>query len=218
MISVITLISSRSGLEVLKRNLASLEPDWKLGVDLLCIVNDKTLYLECRDYLLTAVDRGECLVVYDDNGKLKSGLEYIWGNNPYVFLLKEGVILPRGTLKRLYKNYLENPNAGFITGDCGEYPAIWWVKDIYGSPRYVYQNEKPGVQSITEVDVCLDGGLMTKYGLYKDVYCLGELDGYGEYSFGVRLRRQGYQNYINTGVEYKNGGIQDDARVLEKKV
>ena len=75
MITIITLVSSRDGFETLKRNLINFEPDWKLGVDLLCLVSNKKLYLECRDFLLENVNRGECRVVLGDS--LKDGKENI---------------------------------------------------------------------------------------------------------------------------------------------
>ena len=206
MITITTILSGRSGFEALKRNLVSLEPDWKIGVDILCVVTDKSLFVECRNFLNENVDKGECLVFYDKDATLKSVGEYLGSRNPLVFILAENVILPIGGLSKLYRNYLEYPDAGFVTGECKDYPVVRWVRDIYGAPQYIYSNEKTEYDLFTKIDVCPVLGILTKTHLYKELFCLDNLEGYGSYSYGIRLRRQGYQNYINTGVEYKHGG------------
>ena len=202
MITIITLVSSRDGFETLKRNLINFEPDWNLGVDLLCLVSDKKLYLECRDFLLDNANRGECRVVLGDS--LKHGREEIEGKNPYIFILGEGILIPFGGLTRLYNTMSDKPQAGFVSGVFKQYPVVYWVKDIYGSPKYVYSNEKTNYDLRMSVDVAPVHGLLTKTNLYKELFCMSDLDGYGGYSFGIRLRRQGYKNYVDTGVEYKH--------------
>ena len=202
MITIITLINNQEDYEVLKRNLVSLETDWDLGLALLCIVSNKELYLEVRNFLLENVNRGECRVVYGSS--LKDGKDYLSDNNSLVFLLNVGVIIPQNTLTRLYKNYVDKPQAGFISGILKEYPIACWVKNIYSHPQFVYFNEKEKYDLLMDVDVSACWGLLTKVSLYKELFCTEGLDGYGEYSFGIKLRRQGYKNYVDTGVEYKH--------------
>lgn len=206
MVTVITLVSNREGFDNLKRNIVSFESDWKIGLDILCIVSDYNLYLECRNFLHENVDKGECLVVYEQDATLKSGKEYLDWKNEYVFLLAENVRVPSGGITKLYKTYLEKPQAGFITGEWNLFPTVRWVKDIYGAPKYIYSNEPSPYGLRMDIDVAEVYGIMTKTNLYKELFCLDNLDGYGSHSFGIRLRRQGYKNYINTGVEYKYGG------------
>lgn len=203
MISIVSLVTKTAGFENLKRNLISLEPDWKLGVDILCLVDDKELYLEVRDFLAQSVNRGEVLVVYDES--LKAGKEYLSNKNEFVFLLSEDTLIPGGCLTKLYQDYIEKREAGFISGIDKSFPSVFWVKDLYGQPKYVFSNEKD-LEGLAEVDTSPIYGLLTRASTYKELFCLGDLDGYGSLSYGIRLRRQGYQNYINTGVAYRHGG------------
>ena len=98
MITLIYPITRESGFEKLKRSLVNLEPDWKLGVDLLCIVQNKELYTGARDYLQLNVDRGEVLTVYEPDGNpLKKATEYIGLKNQYVYLSGE-IVIPHSAL------------------------------------------------------------------------------------------------------------------------
>ena len=205
MISVITTITNRKNLKTLQENLVALEADWHLGVDLLCLVGNENLYLEVRDYVASAVDKGEPLVVYDDKG-LKAGQEYLGSRNEYVFLLGENIRIPTGCLTKLMKDFDNKKSAGFIGGVRKELPSVYWVDDIYGSPHYVYSNEKKDLEGLIEVDVSPVYGLLTKTQLYKELFCLSDLDGYGSLSYGIRLRRQGYKNYLSMEVGLRDGG------------
>ena len=204
MITVITSITKQQGFENLQRNLVSFESDWQLGMDILCLVADKQLYLEVRDYLKQNVDRGESLIVYDEGG-LKAGGEYLGNRNEFVFLLDEDTLIPSGHITKLYNNYLDKRGAGFISGIEREFPCVLWVEDLYAQPRYIWSNTKDQ-HGLIEVDTSPVYGILTKANTYKELFCLGDLDSYGSLSYGIRLRRQGYQNYVNTEVEYKHGG------------
>lgn len=209
MITVIYPLTTRKGFEKLKRNLNSLEPDWELGIDFLCIIGDKDLYLEARDYLLERIDRGGCLVSYSESENLlRAGVDLVDSKNKYIYLANENLIMPHGSITKLYKDLLERPEAGFISGVYTKYPSVYWVKDIYGLPQYIYSNEKPEFAAIMDIDTTTTYGLLTKVDLYKELFSLSDLEGYGSYSYGIRLRRQGYKNYIDTGVQFKDGGEQ----------
>lgn len=209
MISIITSISDNEGFENLKRSLINLEPDWQLGVDLLCIVRDEKLYLESRDFLRENVDRGECLVLFEDTDEpFKRAVEIVSNKNKYVYLASEKILIPRGGITQLYKDFLEKPKAGLITGRFTGFPTVYWVKDVYDElPHYIYSNEKDlGLGLLMDIDTCTISGVMTTMDLYKELFDFSNLEGYGGYSFGIRLRRQGYKNYLDTGVELKFGG------------
>lgn len=209
MISIITSISDRAGFENLKRSLINLEPDWSLGVDIICLVRDEKLYVESRNFLRENVDRGECLVLFNETDEpFKEGVNIVTDKNPYVYLASEKVLIPRGGVTKLYRDYLEKPKAGLISGRFVEYPTVYWVKDVYGElPHYIYSNERDiGLGLLMGIDTCTASGLMTKTDLYRELFGFSDLDGYGGYSFGIRLRRQGYKNYLDTGVELKFGG------------
>lgn len=207
MITVIYPLTTQKGFQRLKRNLNSLEQDWNLGMDFLCVTNDKNLYLEAKNYLLENIDRGECLVAYSEKDNLlKGATELVELKNRYTYVANENLILPHGTITKLYKDLLERPEAGFISGVYTEYPTVYWVKDIYGLPQYIYSNEKTGFDAIMDIDTIAPYGFLTKTQLFKELYGLSDLDGYGGHSYGIRLRRQGYKNYIDTGVEFKDEG------------
>ena len=207
MISIITFINFKEDFEVLKRNLVSLEPDWGIGVDLLCIVTNKNLFLECRDFLLKNVDRGECLVEYNERATLKSGVEYLNNKNDYVLLLRPGFLIPDGGVAKLYKSFLEKPQAGFIAGRCINLPTAHWTSNIYGKPEEFFY-WRPGFDEggLVEVDMDAIQCVLTKADLYREIYCSEDLEDYQGYSYGIKLRRQGYQNYVDTKVLYSHGG------------
>ncbi len=205
MITVITKISNDKGFNLLKKNLTNLEPDWKIGLNLLCVISDKNLYLKCRDYLQCNIERGECLVVFNEKDGLKAAKDYLNNSNDLVFLLNEGVELSYGGLGKLYETFMEKPWAGFITGLFKEYPQVYWVKDLYGSPQFIYYDKNKSFDLIMGIDISPVFGILTKKSLYKELFCLSDLENYGGYSYGIRLRRQGYQNYINTGVILRGG-------------
>lgn len=202
MVTLIYPITRRQSLESLKRSLANLEPDWKLGVDLLCVVKWKNLYTEVRDYLQANVDRGEVLTVYEPDGDpLKRAKEYIGSKNKYVYLSGE-VVIPYNALGKLYRNYIENPNLGFVTGISTDYPLAYWVEDIYGWSKFIRSNEKNLEGDTIEIDISSPYGMLTKTDLYKELFCMSDLDEYSGYSYGIRLRRQGYKNLLDMRVEY----------------
>lgn len=184
-----------------------MEPDWKLGLDILCLVPNKDLYLQCRDFLLDRVDRGECLVSYVQGEDFKFAIDNLTDKNKYVFLLDNGYILPLGGIGKIYQSYLEKRDAGFISAFATFYGgAFYWVKDIYGYPDYIGIKERTLEKELEEVDIASPRGLMTKTSLFKDIYCSPNIDGGFDYSFGIKLRRQGYQNYVNTKVAMRQEG------------
>lgn len=208
MVTVITVIKDSKDFNILKRNLISLESNWNLGVDVLCLVSDQKLYLECREYITKAYNAEQSLVAYNKEASLKSAKEYLTFKNEYVFLLGRGVKIPSGVLFALLKDYTNNPKAGFFSGVLNNVPTASWVEDIYSPAhfKYLYENDPMRIDGeIINVDIYPIMGLMTKTSLYREYFCLPDLEDYGEYSFGIRLRRQGYENYIDTNVKYRNG-------------
>ena len=204
MISIVNSITKPLGLDNLKRNLVSLETDIHLGINLLCLVNEKNLYLEVRDFLTLAVNWGECLVEYEEDSLgLKNGKKYVTDKDEYVFLLGEDVLIPSGTITKLYEDYLFKKEAGFVAGAVVEKLPIFWVEDVYSeSPEYLSRSV---TDRIVLVDNCRIQGLLTKTDLYKEIFCSDDLPVYGELSYGIKLRRRGYQNYLDTELNYKKG-------------
>ena len=199
-------ITDRKGFDFLKRNLVNLEPDWKLGVDLLCMVQNKNLYTEVRNYLQTDIDRGEVLIIHEPEGNLlKKAKNYIGTKNEYVYLSAEQKI-PYNVLEKLYKSYLEKQSLGFVTGIYTTYPEVYWVDDIYNSgeksPKFFSTDEKEIPGSVVNIDTASPYGMLTKTDLYKELFCMEDLDKFGKYSYGIRLRRKGYQNLLDMSVEF----------------
>lgn len=204
MITLITLIKNEQQLDNFKRNLVSLESTFNLGLDILCLVNDKNFYLKVRDYLLLAINRGECRIEYIEGENIKKAKDFITDNNPYVFILDCDYILPMGGIDTLYMNYLEKPNAGFISGMALNFGnAFYWVEDVYDSPYFQGIENIKLKEGLVAVDVSAPRALLTKTYLFKEVYCAENVDGAFDYSFGIKLRRQGYQNYLNTNVKLR---------------
>lgn len=204
MISVIYPITTKRGTENLKRNLASLEVDRSIGLDFLILVNNQDLFLEVRDF---AVNVDSSLVVYSEQDNLlKVAKEYLTPKNEYVFLANENIILPPTSLVKLYEDFLNNRCAGFISGEFQDRPTVYWVENVLyyeKDPKYIYSNERKIEGNLIEVDTISVYGLLTRLKLYNEYFCMEDLDRYGGHSFGVRLRRSGYQNYVDTRVKYK---------------
>lgn len=194
MISLVTIIESESDFDNLKRNLNSLEPDWKLGVDILCLVADEELYPKVRNYLQGVADKGDCLVVFGEPF-FEEVKQYLNDKNEYIFLLGKGTILPSGSLTRLYFDYLLYRGAGFVSG-AGSYIKVKdFYKEFVGN-KIILDNSEPN--GIDYVDSCKPKALLTKTNLFKEFW--QDVEDYGEYSYGINLRRKGYQNYIDNRV------------------
>lgn len=208
MITIITYVSTEQGFENLKRSTVNLEEDYDLGLNILCIVGDKDLYLRCRDWLQDNIDRAGVLTVfYEGNYPLEWAKENLTFNDPFVYLANQNLIIPSGGISALYKDFIEQPTAGFISGFFVEYPTVYWVDDIYDawSKRYRWGEKQVNNNNLVEVDTTLPTGMLTKSLVYRDLFCRTQLDEYGNLSYGIRLRRQGYRNYLDTNIKLKYG-------------
>ena len=208
MITIVTYISTQQGFENLKKSIINLESDYGLGLNILCIVGEKELYLTCRNWLQMNVDRAGCLTVfYDGDNPLEWSKENLTFNDPYVYLANQNVVIPRGGISLLYSDYVYKPTAGFISGLFAEYPTVCWVEDIYdvGSERYRWGDKKIHNDNLAEVDTVYPTGLLTKSLVFRDLFCKTKLEGYDNLSYGIRLRRQGYKNYLDTRVRLMYG-------------
>lgn len=204
MITAILPVSYSGGFENLKRNIIGLSADLERLGDVLCIVSDKNLYLECRDILKEYEPNIECLTVYSDRQyPIREALNYLGDKNEYVFVVNENLYLPPKTISRLYEDYLDHPKAGFIAGHFTEYPIGYWVDDIYSeTPKVIYSNERE-LELLQEVDLVLPPyGLLTRTNTFKELFFKGSPKG-AEY--GLNLRKQGYKNYIDTAIKLNYG-------------
>lgn len=197
MVTVIAKISCRRQFENLKLSLPKLEKDWNLGIDFLCVVDNQNLYLEVKDWLIPRIDRGECLVVY--NEKQFSGLgEYLTNKNDFIFLTNLDCILCEGAITELYGDFIEKPTAGFVSGFASKETAICRLEDLYESGKIVFEDFPE--EKLAETDTSSLYGMLVKKQIYLDFsWALAD----SEYSFGIELRKKGYKNYIDTSIKYK---------------
>lgn len=213
MITVILPISYSGGFDNLKRILLSLESDIALPMSFLAIVSDPDLYLQVRDYLNENVDFAETLTVYTERERpLLEALFHI-GASDYVFLWNENVVFPSHTLSRLLKDYTEQPGAGFISGHFAEYPLFYWVDDIYAKqPQRILSNERE-LEGLVEVDLGWTYGMLTKTTNFKD-YFSKPVNGFlGGTAYGLTLRRKGFKNFVDTNIQYRYGGKNENNHV-----
>ena len=188
MISIIFTISNEAGFNNLKRSIINLEGDYGLGLDILCVVENKDLYIPCRDYLLDNVDEAGVLTTFKEC--------LITESNRYVYLAGQDFIIPFKGITKLYQDYIEIPTAGFIGGKV-EGHSNFWVEDIYKDIRW---QEKELQGGLVEVDVAPLDSLMTESQNFLNVF-----DNTDWWAYGLSLRKQGYKNYLDTRVEVKYG-------------
>ena len=209
MITAILPISYSGGFENLKRNIMGFSADLERLGDILCIVSDENLYLDCRDLLKEYMINGECLTVFSERKHLlRESLDYLNDKNEFVFVANENLYYPQGTIARLYSDYLDHPKAGFIAGYFTEYPMGYWVDDIYSeTPKVIYSNEKV-LESLQEIDSIMPPyGLLTRTENFKEFFFRGNLGGT---EYGLNLRKVGFKNYVDTRIKLGYG------RELEK--
>lgn len=199
MISVILPISHERGFENLKKTLFNLSGDLNRRVNLLAIVFNKDLFLPVRDYLQQYNNFGECLTIYSEKKSLAPTLEYL-ASDEYIFIWDENTLLLRNTLGELYRSYLDHPTAGFITGGVFNKALPYWVKDIYADkPKYI-KNDKRNFTD-DKIDVAYPFCMLTKTENFRNYYFGKERS---PLAYGLKLRKAGFQNYINTKVVCKD--------------
>lgn len=204
MITAILPISYSGGFENLKRNIVGLSADLVDLGDVLCIVSDKDLYLECRDLLREYAKDIECLTVFSDRQyPIRESLEYLGDKNEFVFVANESLYIPPKTISRLYKDYLDHPKAGFIAGHFTEYPVGYWVDDIYSdTPKVIYSNERE-MEKLQEIDLVMPPySMLTRTKVFRELFFKGNLKGA---EFGLNLRKQGYKNLVDTTIRLNYG-------------
>lgn len=202
MVTVICKITSALGFENLKKTITHLEYDQHLGVNLLCLVNDKQLFLNMRDYCQEAYDIGQHLVVFDDGDIDIKNL--LTGSDEYVLVLNENVVLPRCAISDFYDVYKQDKNAGLVTGDFVEYNIPYWTEDFYSNVLNSSSREEHRINNeIIEIDTTPIFAILTKIELYTELSLETPLEGLGSSSYGIRLRRLGYRNYMTTKVSLR---------------
>ncbi len=218
MVTIVILVSRTDYLKRIFAQLDFLDCNNE-ETNLLCYVDgDQTIYQHARNLTVNS-KFGQRLCIYRSKGL--AGTSSFWRrrrriaqvhneikahivNCDYIFLLEDDTLFPTNTLKSLLKSYSERPFAGFISGlQIGRwgFPSIgaWKFDDIY-DPKRINSIEKGA--GIEEVDAA---------GLYcclvrKENYLKNDFQPFGEIlgpdvSFGINLRKQGLQNYVDHAIK-----------------
>ena len=116
----------------------------------------------------------------------------------------ENIVLPAQCVSRLARHYIERRGAGFYAGHFTEYETTYWVSEIYSdNPERIKWSDQSG---LVKVDTAIPFAMITRLANFKDLFCQAELGEFGPLSYGIRLRRQGYENYVDFDVKITYGG------------
>lgn len=207
MVNIVFTVTTRKGLANLERSLINIAPDL-VGNRVLCLVQgEPQLYVDCRQSIKEKIDKCETLVVYveEDEHLFRKADEYL-DKGDFVFVSNENVILPKRCVSRLANHYIERRGAGFYAGHFVEYETTYWVSDIYNDkPERIKWKDQQG---LVEVDTAIPFAMVTRLKTFKELFCQAELGDFGPLSYGIRLRRQGYINYVDFDVRISYGGKQ----------
>lgn len=123
----------------------------------------------------------------------------------YVFLLEDDTLIEPDALKKLLADYEKFPEAGFISGvEIGrwgyEHIGAWKME---GDKIYSIENLDLGY--LQRVDAAGLYCCLTRYSFYKDGCFMPFEKILGpDFTFGIVLRRAGYQNYVDFSVKCKH--------------
>lgn len=130
--------------------------------------------------------------------------EHISDKNEFVFLVEDDGLFPTRTLKKLTQRYLENTDAGFISGiEIGRWGHLhigaWEFDDIYNPTTTTSPPKKEGIHKIDAAGLycCLT---KTKTYLKHNFEPLDKALG-PDAHFGLTLRQKGFLNYVDYDVQ-----------------
>lgn len=190
MITIVSTIYDRSEFDNFKTNMENNLPDLYEKPDVVCIVHDPDLYLDCRNYLLENELVGDRLTVLGNSETDLNGL--ITEKNKYTFILKNNRLLGQGVIDALLTDYTYHPKAGFITGRGGKEVKM---RDIYESSEPVEIPET----GVVEIDTANPNAILTRTSVFKEYL---QDNGLLEQDYGYYLRRKGYINYLDNNIKY----------------
>ena len=188
-------------------------------VNLLTVVDgNQDLYVKVRNFTQSSKFNERLTIHFDDNsGPTERSIstrrrriamlhEFTKEHLPdgYVLGLEDDTLFPINTLKKLQQAYLDNPYIGFVQGvQVGRwgtpYIGAFVVDDIYNPKKINSLLPKTGMQPIDA------GGFycyMTKSQHFKE-HDYENFDGVlgPDVNFGIALRQQGFQNYIDWSLQ-----------------
>lgn len=134
-------------------------------------------------------------------------IKYLIGECDYVFLLEDDTLPPLNMLDRLTQLYAEYPFAGFISGiEIGrwgyEMIGAWRANEIYTPTELT---TVPRGEGLVQVDAAgLYASLVRRETYMKHFFKPFEDILGPDVDFGLSLRRQGLNNYIDYGLPCKH--------------
>lgn len=203
MVEVIVLLNSFEQYLAYRRNLYILGLDLGLIKNMITFCADENLYIELRNADSVLTSTNNLILWYQEDSFIKNIQEVnnsLRINPEYVFILEGDYLIPAHCLQKLLVDYIEHPMAGFVSAVStvnGE--EFYYSKDIYDGPDFTILNEKDLTGGVLEIDTALPKVMLIRKQVFDDNFDK-KLDGFGQYSFGIKLRRQGYKNYLDTGV------------------
>lgn len=133
--------------------------------------------------------------------------QHLW-DTIFILGIEDDTVVPNNTLQKLLKDFIDLPHAGFIEGvELGRwgvpYVGAWRFDDIY-EPKQISSIIKK--DNIEKVDA---GGFycfMSRLDTYES-HDFKPFDGNSlgpDVNYGISLRRQGYENYIDWSISCKH--------------
>lgn len=134
-------------------------------------------------------------------------IKKLLNTSDFVFLLEDDTLPPLNAMEMLHHNHTENPNAGFISaveiGRWGfEMIGAWCANDVY-TPTEI--TTIPKGSGFATVDAAGLYCCLVRTELYMKHFFQPFEDILGpDVHFGLTLRQQGYQNYVNQDIQCKH--------------
>ena len=175
---------------------------------------DQTLFEKARNYT-TSSKFAERLCVFRGKGQsnptsiksrrqriadIHNEIKRFIGKTDYIFLVEDDTLYHPSTLRKLQEAYSNYPHAGLISGvQVGrwglKYVGLWKTDNVYDIKRIESLRLGEGTQKIDASGLYC---LLTK----KETYMKHEFKHYEDIlgpdvDFGIELRKQGFDNYVD---------------------
>lgn len=128
-------------------------------------------------------------------------------NSDFIFGIEDDTLFPEDSLLKFQNFYSLNPHAGFIEGlELGRhsctYAGAWKVDDVYTTSSFTSISEEDVQKGVSSID---SGGFycfMTRLETYTNhLFKPFENNDLGpDADFGISLRRNGFENFIDSSV------------------
>lgn len=218
MTTIILPISRDHYLKRIFAQLEMLECD-RTQVNLLCYVDGPLQLFEVARNLTVNSKFNQKLCVYRKKGtpnvgsvrrrrrriaEIHNEVKVFIQNADYIFLTEDDTLLPTTALKKLMNHYLSQPHMGLVSGvQIGrwgyDHIGAWAFDDVYSPTKAI---SVPLESELSKVDATGLYCCLTQAKLYMKYEFEPFEDALGpDVAFGLWLRQQGYQNYIDYSIK-----------------